>query len=146
MMLVWIVVSVVAIAIELLTPTALVSVWIAFGGIVGFLLNLLEFTPKAQFIGFALVSIISMLVIRPMATRYLRGNVVATNADRYIGEIAIVTKKISAHEWGQVKVSGMQWHAITVDHSTVDIDEKVKVIAIEGAKLIVKPIAEKKEG
>ena len=79
-----------------------------------------------------------MLVVRPIASRYLRGNTIATNADRCIGEFGVVVKPIMADEWGEVKVNGSLWHAISVDGTPIEKAARVKVIAIEGAKLLVR--------
>lgn len=146
MTLFWILICVVAVVAELATPTALVSVWIVIGGLVGLFLSILNVPFWIQFVSFAVVSILLMMIVRPMATRYLRGNTVATNADRHIGEIGVVIKPIHPDEWGLVKVQGTEWHAVSVDATNIDANEKVKVIAIEGAKLIVKSISTEKEG
>lgn len=138
MIVVWIGISIAAIVIELITPTALVSIWFAVGGVIAILLALIDLPLWVQITGFAIVSLVSMLVVRPIAARYLRGNTVATNADRCIGEIGVVVKPILADEWGEVKVNGSLWHAISVDGSLIGADERVKIIAIEGAKLLVR--------
>ena len=78
-----------------------------------------------------------MLIVRPVAARYLRGNVVRTNADRYIGEKGIVTKKITSNDWGEVKIQGTIWHAVSVEDEEIEEGSRVKVVAIEGAKLLV---------
>lgn len=141
MILVWIVICVVAFVAELITPTALVSIWFAVGAIIGALVALVGFPIPVQIVCFVVVSMVSMLTVRPIASRYLRGNITPTNADRFIGEIAWVTKQISKEEWGEVKIKGFLWHAIPVDDVLIEVDAKVKVIAIEGAKLLVRQIS-----
>ena len=61
-----------------------------------------------------------MLIVRPIASRYLRGNTVPTNADRFIGEIAQVTSLVTKDEWGEVKVNGTMWHAVPVDDDSIE--------------------------
>lgn len=141
MIMIWIGISIAAVIFELLTPSALVSIWFAVGGVIGILLAALNVPLWAQITAFLVVSVVSMIVVRPIASRYLRGNIVATNADRCIGEIGIVTKKISEDAWGEVKVNGTLWSAVSVEHETIDAHEEVKVIAIEGAKLLVRRVA-----
>lgn len=141
MVLIWILVCVVAVLIELVTPTALVCIWFAVGGAIAALAALINLSLAVQIVCFVIVSFMSMLIVRPMATRYLRGNVVATNADRFIGTIGVVTKQITREEWGEVKVGGSLWHAVLVDNDTIEEHEKVKVVAIEGAKLLVKKVS-----
>ena len=126
--------------LELITPTALVSIWFAVGGIIAVILAALNMPLWLQIAAFVIVSFVSMLVVRPVASRYLRGNTVATNADRCIGEIGIVTRKISEDAWGEVKVNGALWSAVSVEHDTIEEHEEVKVVAIEGAKLLVRKV------
>ena len=135
MVLIWIGISVAAVVLELITPTALISIWFAVGGVIGILLALLDLPLWLQIAAFAIVSIVSMLVVRPMASRYLRGNTVATNSDRCIGEIGVVVKQI---------VNGTIWSAVSVDHDVIDEHDNVKVIAIEGAKLLVRKVVSHK--
>lgn len=73
-----------------------------------------------------------------MSTRYLRGNIVRTNADRLIGENAVVIEAITKERWGVVKVNGAKWSAVEIDGKQAEVNEEVKIIAIEGAKLLVR--------
>lgn len=136
----WLSVCIGTVLLELLTPTALISIWFAVGALITMLVSLSGVALWVQIVCFITVSVISLVVIRPIATKYLRGNTVATNADRCIGEIGIVTKEISEDEWGEVKVTGALWHAIAVDNEVIAAHDKVKVVAIEGAKLLVKRV------
>lgn len=138
MIAIWLGLCVAALVIELVTPTALVSIWFAVGAVMAALLAFLHVPLQIQIVCFVVVSIVSMLIVRPIAARYLRGNVVKTNADRCIGETGVVTKDITSDEWGEVKVCGAIWHAVDVDGSHIAKGERVKVVAIEGAKLLVR--------
>lgn len=141
MLTVWIGICIAAIVIEVITPTALVSIWFGVGAGIAALLTFMNVPLWTQIAVFLIVSFISLLVIRPMAAKYLRGNTVATNADRCIGELGIVEKNITRDEWGEVKVSGTIWHAIAVDAESIQQGERVKVVAIEGAKLLVRRVS-----
>lgn len=141
MVLIWIAISVAAVLIELLTPTALISIWFAVGGVIGALVALVHLPLWVQIVCFLIVSFVSMLIVRPIASRYLRGNTVATNADRFIGEIGCVIHRVTKEEWGEVRVNGSVWHAVPVDEEAIEENEKVKVVAIEGAKLLVKRVS-----
>ena len=63
--------------------------------------------------------------------------------DSFIGEIAQVTSLVTKDEWGEVKVNGTMWHAVPVDDDSIEEGAKVKVVAIEGAKLLVKRVSER---
>ena len=138
MIIVWCVVGVAALLFEILTIGALTSIWFTVGALVALVLALLKVSTVIQIIAFVAVSILSLLMIRPLATNYLRGNIVATNYDSLIGSVVKVTKEISPDAWGEVSINGMTWSAVEVNHGTVEVGSHVKVLAIEGAKLIVK--------
>ena len=140
MVFVWIAISIGALLIELLTPSALISIWFAVGGGIGAVASLVHLPVEVQIACFAIVSIVSMLIVRPIASRYLRGNTVATNADRFLGENAEVIQMIKKNEWGQVKVNNTIWHAVSIDGEEIEEHAMVKVLAIEGAKLLVRRI------
>ena len=106
------------------------------------LLELVGAGLELQICAFAVVSLVTMVIVRPVATRYLRGNIIATNADRMIHEVGLVTKDITAESWGEVKIKGALWSAVNIDSSVIPAGSKVKVMAIEGAKLIVREIDE----
>lgn len=141
MVFIWIAICIGAVLIELLTPTALITIWFAVGAIIGALVALVNLPVYVQVICFAVVSLVSMMIVRPIASHYLRGNIVPTNADRFIGEIGWVTKDISKEEWGEVKINGTLWHAVPVEDVIIKEHEKVKVVAIEGAKLLVRQVS-----
>ncbi|MBR3738003.1 MAG: NfeD family protein, partial [Eubacterium sp.] len=62
-----------------------------------------------------------------------------TNADRCIGEDAVVCEEINNLEAkGQVKVDGKIWSARSSDGSIIPTDTIVTVEKIDGVKLIVK--------
>ena len=61
-----------------------------------------------------------------------------TNADSVIGEIAVVTETIKSNEQGAVKLQGKEWTAITKGENIIfKLGSEVRVIAIEGVKLLV---------
>ena len=99
---VWLAVLAAAVIVELVTPTALVSIWFAAGALAAVIFTILHAPFWLQIAVFVLVSLLLLALVRPAATRYLRGNVVATNADRYIGAIAVVEQTITTARWGIV--------------------------------------------
>ena len=138
MIIVWCVVGAAALLLEIVTIGAMTSIWFTVGALVALVLAALNVANVIQIIAFVVVSVLALLVLRPMAANYLRGNVVATNYDSLIGTSVKVTKEISADAWGEVTVNGMTWSAVEVNRGTVEVGSHVKVLAIEGAKLIVK--------
>ena len=138
MVIVWCVVAVAALLFEIATVGAMTSIWFTVGAVVALVLALLKLGTMIQIVAFVVVSVVALLTIRPLAANYLRGNVVATNYDSLIGTMVKVTKEITEDSWGEITVSGMTWSAVEVNHETVEVGSHVKVLAIEGAKVIVK--------
>lgn len=138
MVIVWGVVAVAALLLEIATVGAMTSIWFAVGALIALVLALLKIGTMIQLIVFIVVSVASFIIIRPMAANYLRGNIVPTNYDSLIGSTVKVSKEITTDTWGEVTVSGMTWSAVEVNGNAVEVGSHVKVLAIEGAKLIVK--------
>lgn len=137
---IWIIVFVVTLIIEVFTAGTLVSIWFSAGSLVAYFVYLLNGPLLLQIIIFLAVSIGALLAIRPLATTYFRGNIVATNADRMIGRQTTLTKAITTNNWGEVDVYGVVWSAVEINNQALEIGTEVKVIAIEGAKVIVEKI------
>ncbi|HQB31877.1 MAG TPA: NfeD family protein [Erysipelotrichaceae bacterium] len=140
MLTMWIIVAIGAFLIEIFTIGNLICVWFIFGALASALLAWLKVQAIWQYIVFFVVSIVSMLIIRPLAHNYLRGNIVPTNYDRLIGKNTTLTKEITADKWGEVIKGGVKWSCVSVDNQPIPEGTNVKIVAIEGAKLIVKKI------
>ncbi len=140
MLITWLIVFVLAIILEIVTTLTLTSIWFACGAIVAILLDLLGVDQNIQILVFFVISLLCMIVVRPLASRYLRGNTTATNADRLVGEVGVVNKTIQMSEWGEVYIKKTYWSAVSVDRTSIEEGCEVRVLAIEGAKLVVKKI------
>ncbi len=138
MLWIWIGLIVIFVIVEAAT-VQLVTVWFAVGGIAGLIAYAFGLEIWMQILIFAVVSAVALAVTRPFVKRFTKGRKQPTNADRYIGQEAIVTEPISNElSKGAVRIGGLEWTARTVDNSEVDKGERVTVEAIEGAKLLVK--------
>ncbi len=136
----WIIIIVISLIVEFLSAIQLTSVFFALGAICALIANQLNASFIIQLIIFTIISILSILIIKPIASRYLQGNIIKTNADRCIGQKAILLKDISLDTWGEIKVNNVLWHCISVDNKPITKGNLVKILAIEGAKLIVEKI------
>lgn len=134
---IWLGLAAIAVILELATPTALVSIWFACGALCAWLLSVLHLPDWVQIAVFVVVSLLCMLVVRPIAAKYLRGNIEPTNADRVIGTVATVTRTIDPDRWGEVYAGHTYWSAVDRDHRLIEKGSRVRVLAIEGAKLVV---------
>ena len=84
--------------------------------------------------------IIQPLLVRPLAQHYVNDRKVATNADRVIGREAVVTEDIDNIQGkGRVSISGADWTARAEDDRPIPAGSTVRVLRIEGVKVIVAP-------
>ena len=134
---VWIGIAVVMAIYEMAT-TQLVTVWFVIGAVCAALTTLATGDIVIQIVVFVAVSVIALLATRPLVNKFRRNNIkTSTNADRLRGEIGVMNSDLSQPEdVGQAKVLGGIWSAKTND-PPLKKGDKVKVLAIEGVKLIV---------
>lgn len=141
MWIVWLALAVIFLIVEGLT-VEVISIWFSGASLIAMVLDLLNIDLIWQLIAFISVSILLILLTRPLITKYLKKNESKTNVETLIGEIAVVTKDIMPDERGEAKVKSQYWLAISADNDMILANTKVNIIAIEGAKLIVKKIDE----
>lgn len=139
MTLIWTIVLVMAIVIEALTVD-LVSIWFALGALVALITETFHVDVTVQIILFAVISIGSVIITRPLAKKYLHGNVIKTNYDRAIGKHCLVTETITPDNKGEVKVMGTLWLAASLNNELIEAGEYAEVVSIEGAHVVVKKI------
>jgi membrane protein implicated in regulation of membrane protease activity len=74
---------------------------------------------------------------KPIAKNYLRIGSEKTNVEAVVGMVGPVTKRIEQYATGQVKINGQIWSALSENGEPIEVGIKVKVVAVEGVKLIV---------
>ena len=117
----------------------LVSIWFAVGAAGSFVAALAGLGFPAQLGIFVLVSVILLLVTRPLLSKLRVRVQPRTNADLNIGESAVVIETVDpAHGTGRVKLGGVDWMAISETGSTIPAETIVLVTRVEGAKLYVR--------
>lgn len=116
----------------------LVSIWFVAGSIAALIAALCGANFLTQILIFTAVTLLALVITRPIVKKYLKPKVQSTNADRCIGEEAVVTEKIdNMAGTGFVKVSSNVWTARSAGGETYEAGEIVTVERIEGVKLIV---------
>ena len=131
-------VAVVAFVILELATVGLASIWFALGALCALIAALLGAPLWLQIVCFAVVSVATLLLTRPLAKKYINSKTTATNADRVIGRRGVVKERIDELAGtGAVLADGKMWSARTVDGSSAEPDDIVTVREIRGVKLIV---------
>jgi len=137
---VWLIIFIVTILIEIATASTLVSIWFSLGSLFAMLVSLVIDSFMIQFVVFIIISIISLAMLRPLLKSKLIAQNISTNADRLIGQNFKVLSNSSDTVLATVKANGIIWNVKPVDNISLQIDDMVNVISIEGSKLIVKKI------
>ena len=135
----WVAVTIICVVIESLT-LALTTIWF---GISAFVLVFLAFTPLpfvAQVFIFVALALVLLIFTRPVVKKKLSQKQIATNYERVIGQIAVVTKKITALDKGAVKINGMEWTAAVKEDLVLEKGSKCIIEEIAGVTAYVKSI------
>ena len=135
----WVAVTIICVVIESLT---LALTTIRFG-ISAFVMVFLAFTPlpfPAQLFIFVALAMVLLIFTRPVVKQKINQKKIATNYERIIGQIAVVTKKITALDKGSVKINGMEWTAAVKEDITLEEGSKCIVEEIAGVTAYVKSI------
>ena len=141
MAIVWAIFIVATAIIELQTAD-LVTMWFTIGGIGALIAALCKQNFWIQIAIFLGVSVVAIILTRPLAKKLQQKEIIKTNSDKVVGKLAIVTKKIDADEIGEVKIEDRLWRAVNNNGLTFEENEKVLVEAISGTKLIVSKVEE----
>jgi membrane protein implicated in regulation of membrane protease activity len=122
----------------------LILVMIAAGALVAALAALASFPIALQVLLGAGSAAAMLALVRPNLIRKLHGGPdLVTGTNKLVGQEAVVTEELSAHQPGRVKLAGEIWSACPYDESlTIAAGAKVEVFAIRGATAYVHPVGE----
>ena len=122
-----------------------VSIWFAGGAAAALICAALGLPFGVQAAAFLLLSAALLMLLRPMVHRLVEPRRVATNADRAIGQEALVTETIDRlHNRGAVKLGGIEWSARADGDGIIEQGCLVRVLRIEGAYVCVERISNAK--
>ena len=133
-MLSWIIIFIILLIIEILTVN-LITIWFAVGALGAIITSIFTDSILIQTLIFILVSILSLIITKPLIKKFKLNEKEPTNLDMVIGKTAIVIKDIKPLENGEVKIDGKIWTATSDEN--IKKDSKVEILAIDGVKLKV---------
>ena len=142
---IWLVIFISMVVVEASGPN-LVSIWFALGALVALIIS---FIPGVawwiELIVFVVVSAASLLALRPVFKHLLKRNIFKSNVDSFQGKRGYVVEDITYLIPGAVKMGDVKWSAVPQDKNTTFLKgEVVEVVSVNGNKLIVKKVEEKK--
>lgn len=140
MIAVWAIATIVFLVVEAIIP-GLTSIWFALGSICALISALLNAPYWLQIIWFAVISVATLILTRPIAKKFINGKAQPTNADRNIGMRCVVTERIdNIAQTGAVLCDGKTWTARSyVEGVTFEVGEIAIVKEITGVRLLVSP-------
>ncbi|OPL09709.1 MAG: hypothetical protein AVO33_06100 [delta proteobacterium ML8_F1] len=132
---IWTVLMVFFVIAEIIS-LGLTSIWFAFGALAALVSAYFTDVLMVQVIVFVLASVLSLFFTKPLVKRHLHVGEEKTNIDGFIGLTGVVTKAITTHETGQIKVNGQIWTAYSEEE--IPPGATVTVESVSGVRLKVK--------
>ena len=118
----------------------LTSIWFAVGALAALLSAAFGAPLWLQIVWFIVISIVTLVLTRPLARKYVNSRRQATNADRMIGMVGRVTEDIdNIAGTGTVHLGSKLWSARAAEDAPIAAGTLVRAEAISGVKLIVRP-------
>ncbi|HEY9898017.1 MAG TPA: NfeD family protein [Pantanalinema sp.] len=134
----WAIGGLVLLIAEVFTPGFVLACF-AVGCGAAALLAAVKAGAAVQAIAFAAVSFASLFLVRPLFSRaFAGGRAVRTNADALVGKTGIVSQAPhDAHGSWRAMVDGEDWSVVSLAEGELAAGQKVKVIKVDGSRLIV---------
>lgn len=137
---VWIA-AVVLLAILEGATSQMICIWFVIGAAAALITSIFTDVVWIQMVVFVAVSMVTLLLTRPLVKKALSFQKEETNAGRYIGQKGVVIETIENNAGkGQVNIAGNIWTARSVDGTVIPKGDPVRVDSIEGVKLMVYPL------
>jgi membrane protein implicated in regulation of membrane protease activity len=135
---IWIIAAISLIIVEMLTASLFFFSCLGVGAVFAGIASACGAGIWLQITVFSVISVISVLFIRPILKKYLRStDSKSSNIDEIIGKDAVVMETVTKDKPGLVKVMGEVWGAFCEDG---DIPEGgiAEIIEVRGTRLIVR--------
>ena len=139
--LLWMIISIVCLILELSSGDFFILCF-AIGAAVSAILAGCGLTLTWQIVAFAVVSALSLLLVRPALIKKLHKphRERLSNAEAMIGQTGRVSEDIEANGYGRVAIDGDDWKARSADGSAISEGTRVRVTKMDSIIITVKPI------
>ena len=149
--LIWVIISIVCLILELSSGDCFILelssgdcfiLCFAIGAAVAAIVAGCGANLTVQIITFAVISVLSLLLVRPTLLRKLHkpNRERLSNAEAMIGQQGRVSEAIEAGGYGRVAIDGDDWKALSADGSAIDKGTTVRVVKMDSIILTVEPI------
>ena len=134
---VWLILAAIFIVGEIFTAGFFI-LWFGVGAAVAALLAFLHVSAGWQLAAFIIVSLTLFLTSRKFAARVTREQPPGIGADRFLSEECFVLEEIdNARNSGRVRLKTEEWRAQSRDGEVIPAQSKVRVVRVDGTRLIV---------
>ena len=138
----WLLLALGLLIFELSTPGLFFFVAFAFGAVCAAIAAFIDFAIIVQLWVALLGGIASFVVIKIYFATHKTKNIDSkTNVDALIGQQGIVVEPIDLHQPGLIKIKSELWGAVLRDGFILQKGTLVRVIDIQGNKLVVRSIS-----
>ena len=136
----WLIIAGVCLIIEIFT-TGFLIFWFSIGALITMVVSFFTSNIIIQTAVFVISSTILIFATKPFVKKFVKDeDTIKTNVYSIIGKTGIVTQDINpVQSKGQIKVAGETWSATSNDENLIPKDSEVKVLEVQGVKLIVTP-------
>ncbi len=141
--LIWVIVSIICLILELSSGDFFILCF-AIGSAVAAIIAGCGASVTVQIITFAVVSALSLLLVRPALIKKLHkpNKVRLSNAEAMIGREGRVTEDIETGGYGRVAVDGDNWKAISADGTAINTGTHVRIVKMDSIIATVEPVNE----
>lgn len=134
----WAAIAVICLILELSSGDFFI-ICFSIGAVFGLLSALLGLNVYWQILLFALFSLLSIFLVRPVALRYLHqgDEPRVSNADALMGRVGHVVETVKANGYGRVQIDGDIWKSVTNEACDIPAGTQVRVIGRESTIITV---------
>jgi membrane protein implicated in regulation of membrane protease activity len=134
---IWLALAVILFIAEIFTA-GFFLICFGFGAVGAALAALAGLSPTWQLVIFIAVAVLALIFVRPFARRVERTTKNEVGIDRVIGQPAVVLEEIDPLRGkGIVRVAQEEWRAQSHDGANIPRNAEVRVIDVQGTRLIV---------
>jgi membrane protein implicated in regulation of membrane protease activity len=137
---IWLALGIIFLIAEIATPGGFVLACFGIGCFVTGFFAFVGFSFSVQILIFSIASLALFFSIRRLFPKLFpqSANQIKTNVDALTGKIGVVSEMIDPTTGkGRVVVGGEDWKGVSVNDTVIESGKKVRVIRVEGTKVIV---------
>lgn len=136
---IWLALVIVAVVVEIITSD-MTSIWFAVGALVALILSIFEEVAwYVQLPVFLVVSFALLLLLRPVAKKYLsRNDNTKTNVDALSGQTVVLLTAPTLTEAGSAMIGDVKWSVVSENpQDEFQEGEIAEIVEVRGNKLII---------